>query len=93
MDFLYYNASRRKNEKLNRIIADPGHQGAKKNGRFLEGFTPHLTGVYGAINFNMGGETGANGRRFFPVPDGAIGIEAMLSESNPFLSGTRPQGL
>jgi len=51
---------------------------------FLEGFTPHLTGVYGAINFNMGGETESNDADFSLFLTGRIGIEAMLSEFESF---------
>lgn len=85
MDFLYYLASRKKNEKLNRIIGwIPAIKGAKMVD-FLEGFAPHLTGVYGAFNFNMGGETGIKWTQVFSLfLTGRITEEEMIKDFEPF---------
>jgi raffinose/stachyose/melibiose transport system substrate-binding protein len=57
LDFLLFLASRNVNERFNAIIGwIPGARGAKMD-PLLEAFKPHLEGVYGAMNFVMGGET------------------------------------
>ncbi|MBL8995308.1 MAG: hypothetical protein JNM63_18325, partial [Spirochaetia bacterium] len=85
MDFLYYLGSRKKNEKLNRIIGwIPAIKGAKMVD-FLEGFSPHLTGVYGAFNFNMGGETGIKWTQVFSLfLTGRITEDEMIKDFEPF---------
>ena len=58
LDFLLYMASRDKNGELNDIIGwIPSTRGAATP-KFLEGFEPHLRGVYGCFRpDNLGGET------------------------------------
>lgn len=58
LDFLLYMASQRKNEEMNEIIGwIPSVRGAAIPS-FLEGFEPHLDGVYGCFNpAGLGGET------------------------------------
>jgi len=58
LDFLLYMASQKKNEELNEIIGwIPSVRGTAIP-TFLEGFEPHLTGVYGCFNpMSLGGET------------------------------------
>ncbi|NQT91786.1 MAG: carbohydrate ABC transporter substrate-binding protein [Lentisphaerae bacterium] len=58
LDFLLYMASQGKNEELNEIIGwIPSVRGADIPS-FLEGFEPHLDGVYGCFNpASLGGET------------------------------------
>lgn len=57
IDFLMYLASRRGNEKFNRIVGwIPGIRGAQMD-PFLKAFEPHLVGVQGFSDFNVGGET------------------------------------
>ncbi|MBN8218308.1 MAG: carbohydrate ABC transporter substrate-binding protein [Spirochaetes bacterium] len=85
LDFLYYLASRKKNEKLNRIIGwIPAIKGAEMVD-FLQGWTPHLTGVYGAFNYNMGGETGIKWTQLFSLYlTGQTSYEKMIAEFEPF---------
>ena len=58
LDFLLYMAGQRKNEEVNEIIGwIPAVRGAAIPS-FLEGFEPHLVGVYGCFNpMGLGGET------------------------------------
>lgn len=57
LDFLLFLASRTVNERFNAIIGwIPGVKDAKMD-PLLEAFKPHLEGVYGAMNFVVGGET------------------------------------
>lgn len=56
-DFLLYLASQRVNEKFNRIIGwIPGVLGTTM-APMLANFEPHLEGVYGVMNFVIGGNT------------------------------------
>jgi hypothetical protein len=57
LDFLLYLSSQRVNEKFNRIIGwIPGILGTTM-APMLANFEPHLEGVYGVMNFVMGGNT------------------------------------
>jgi raffinose/stachyose/melibiose transport system substrate-binding protein len=57
LDFLLFLASQPGNEKLNAIIGwIPAIVGTQLD-PLLEAFEPHLEGVYGAVNFNLGGNT------------------------------------
>ena len=57
LDFLLFLASQRYNEKLNDIIGwIPSVRGTKMD-PVLEAFEPHLKGVYGTLDLNLGGET------------------------------------
>ena len=57
LDFLLFLASKANNEKFNRIIGwIPCILGTKMD-PMLEAFEPHLEGVYGAMNFFVGGNT------------------------------------
>ena len=57
LDFLLFLASQRGNEKLNRIIGwIPAIVGTELD-PLLQAFEPHLEGIYGNINFNLGGNT------------------------------------
>lgn len=57
LDFLLFLASQKGNEELNRCIGwIPSIKGAKIP-ELLQAFEPHLEGVYGNINFALGGNT------------------------------------
>jgi hypothetical protein len=57
LDFLLFLASQPGNEKLNAIIGwIPAIVGTELD-PLLAAFEPHLEGVYGAVNFNLGGNT------------------------------------
>jgi len=57
LDFLLFLAGQKQNEKLNHIIGwIPSVRGAKLD-PMLRAFEPHLEGVYGCMNFFLGGET------------------------------------
>ncbi|MEK7475285.1 MAG: extracellular solute-binding protein [Candidatus Coatesbacteria bacterium] len=57
LDFLLFLASQPNNEKFNRIIGwIPSVVGCTMD-PLLEAFKPKLEGVYGAMNFGLGGET------------------------------------
>ena len=57
LDFLLFLASRLGNEKLNRIIGwIPAIQGTETD-PMLRAFEPNIVGIYGAMNFTLGGET------------------------------------
>jgi ABC-type glycerol-3-phosphate transport system substrate-binding protein len=57
LDFLFFLASQKGNEKLNGIIGwIPAIEGTKVD-PFLAPFQPHLQGIYAALDLNLGGET------------------------------------
>lgn len=57
LDFLLFLASRMGNEELNRIIGwIPSIQGTETD-PLLRAFEPNIVGIYGAMNFTLGGET------------------------------------
>jgi ABC-type glycerol-3-phosphate transport system substrate-binding protein len=57
LDFMLFMASKQQNEKLNRIIGwIPCILGTEMD-PFLKAFDPHLEGVYGTMNFVLGGES------------------------------------
>lgn len=57
LDFLLFLASRLGNEKLNHIIGwIPSIQGTETD-PLLRAFEPNIVGIYGAMNFTLGGET------------------------------------
>ena len=57
IDFLLFLASKRQNERLNRIIGwIPAIQGTDMD-PLLRAFEPHLEGVYSALSLQLGGET------------------------------------
>ncbi len=57
LDFLLFLAAQHGNEKLNRIIGwIPAILGTELD-PLLQAFEPHLEGIYGNINFNLGGNT------------------------------------
>jgi hypothetical protein len=58
LDFLLYMASQKKNSELNEIIGWIPSVRGSVTPTFLEGFEPHLRGVYGCFRpDNLGGET------------------------------------
>ncbi|HBA83027.1 MAG TPA: hypothetical protein DCZ95_02930 [Verrucomicrobia bacterium] len=57
LDFMLFMASQKQNEELNRIIGWIPCIIDTQMDPFLEAFDPHLEGVYGAMNFILGGET------------------------------------
>jgi ABC-type glycerol-3-phosphate transport system substrate-binding protein len=57
LDFLLFLASKLGNEQLNRIIGwIPAIQGTETD-PLLRAFEPNMVGIYGAMNFTLGGET------------------------------------
>lgn len=57
LDFLLFLASKLGNEKLNQIIGwIPAIQGTETD-PLLRAFEPNIVGIYGAMNFTLGGET------------------------------------
>ena len=57
LDFLLFLASQKGNEKLNAIIGwIPAIVGTELD-PLLQAFEPHLEGIYGNVNFNLGGNT------------------------------------
>ena len=57
LDFLLFLASKMGNEELNRIIGwIPAIQGTETD-PLLRAFEPNMVGIYGAMNFTLGGET------------------------------------
>jgi len=57
LDFLLFLASQKGNEKLNAIIGwIPAIVGTELD-PLLRAFEPHLEGIYGNVNFNLGGNT------------------------------------
>ncbi len=57
VDFLMFLASQKGNEKLNAIIGwIPAIVGTEID-PLLRAFEPHLEGIYGNVNFNLGGNT------------------------------------
>ena len=57
LDFLLFLASQKGNEKLNGIIGwIPAIVGTELD-PLLKAFEPHLEGIYGNVNFNLGGNT------------------------------------
>ena len=57
LDFLLFLASQKGNEKLNGIIGwIPAIVGTEID-PLLQAFEPHLEGIYGNVNFNLGGNT------------------------------------
>ena len=57
LDFLLFLASQKGNEKLNAIIGwIPAIVGTQLD-PLLQAFEPHLEGIYGNVNFNLGGNT------------------------------------
>ncbi len=57
LDFLLFLSSQKGNEKLNAIIGwIPAIVGTELD-PLLQAFEPHLEGIYGNVNFNLGGNT------------------------------------
>ena len=57
LDFLLFLASKLGNEEFNRIIGwIPAIQGTETD-PLLRAFEPNMVGIYGAMNFTLGGET------------------------------------
>lgn len=57
LDFLLFLASKRGNQQLNQIIGwIPAIQGTETD-PLLRAFEPNIVGIYGAMNFTLGGET------------------------------------
>jgi raffinose/stachyose/melibiose transport system substrate-binding protein len=57
VDFMLFLCSQRGNEKLNQYFGWIPSIIHTKQDPLLDGFEPHLVGVYEAINVNLGGET------------------------------------
>lgn len=57
LDFLMYLTSRKGNEKFNRIAGWLPAIECTRKVDFLEGFEPHMEGVYAALNPAVGGDT------------------------------------
>ncbi len=57
IDFLLFLAGKAQNEKFNAVVGwIPAIINTRMNDA-LRGFEPHMEGVYGCLNFNLGGET------------------------------------
>ncbi len=85
LDFLLFLASRSVNERFNTIIGwIPGVAGAKMD-PLLEAFKPHLEGVYGCMNFVMGGETWNRWQQDYSLFQiGQIGYDELAARYGPF---------
>ena len=86
VDFLLFLASKRGNEKLNEYFGwIPAIVNTKKD-PILEGFEPHLVGVYGVMNLNLGGETYIKWMQVYSKykVDRNYSFEAMARDFEPF---------
>lgn len=79
-DFLLFLASRRVNEQFNRIIGwGPAVVGADMD-PLLKAFEPHLEGVYGVMNFVVGGRTWVRWQQEYALYQiGQIGYEELAA--------------
>lgn len=85
LDFLLFLAGRQQNEKLNRIIGwIPSVRGAEMD-PMLKAFEPHLVGVYGCLNFFLGGDTWIKWQQLYSAFQvGEIRYEELAREFTPF---------
>jgi len=86
LDFLLFMAGQPMNEELNRIIGwIPSVRGTAIP-PFLEGFEPHLVGVYGCFNpMNLGGETWLRWMQLYTAYQvGQLSYEELASDFEPF---------
>lgn len=85
LDFLLYLAGRPQNERLNQTI---GWIPSVKNTRMdplVEAFQPHLQGVYGCFNPNLGGETWIKWLQLYSLFQvGQISFEDLMGQFEPF---------
>lgn len=85
LDFLLFLASKAGNEELNRIIGwIPAIQGTETD-PLLRAFEPNMVGIYGAMNFTLGGETVVKwGQLHALFQVGQITFDAFAQEYKPF---------
>lgn len=85
IDFLLFLASQKGNEKINRIIGwIPAIVGTELD-PFLKAFEPHLEGIYGNVNFTLGGNTAvAWGQQYSLYQVNQISFEDFAKTYTPF---------
>jgi hypothetical protein len=84
-DFLLYLASHKKNEELNKIIGWIPAVRETTMDPLLEGFQPHLVGVYGCLNLFLGGETWVKWLQLYSLYQvQQVTYEDMIAEFTPF---------
>lgn len=85
LDFLLFLSSQKVNERFNAIIGwIPGVKDAKMD-PLLEAFKPHLEGVYGGMNFVMGGETWNRWQQDYSLFQiGQINYDELAKRYGPF---------
>lgn len=85
IDFLLFLASQKGNEKINQIIGwIPAIVGTELD-PFLKAFEPHLEGIYGNMNFTLGGNTAvAWGQQYSLYQVNQISFEDFAKTYTPF---------
>lgn len=85
LDFLLFMAGQKRNEQLNRTIGwIPCIMGTSMD-PMLEAFEPHLEGVYGAMDFNLGGETWVRWTQDYSLFQvGQISYDELAARFGPF---------
>ena len=87
-DFLLYCASQAANEKLNRIMNWPPAIVGTRTSDMLQGFDPHLEGIYGAFsstNLAMGGETLIRWQQLYSLfQTGQLSYPELVKQFEPF---------
>ena len=85
LDFLLFLASREYNERLNEIIGwIPSISGTKMD-PMLEAFEPHLRGVYGTLDLNLGGETWIKYWQLYSLYQiNQLSFEELVEQFEPF---------
>ena len=85
IDFLLFLASQKGNEKINRIIGwIPAIVGTELD-PFLKAFEPHLEGIYGNVNFTLGGNTAVTwAQRYSLYQVNQISFEDFAKTYTPF---------
>ena len=87
-DFLLYCASQKANEKLNKIMNWPPAIRGTEASETLQGFDPHLEGVYGAFtsaNLAIGGETLIRWQQLYALfQTGQITYDELVRQFEPF---------
>ncbi|HEY7091520.1 MAG TPA: extracellular solute-binding protein [Tepidisphaeraceae bacterium] len=90
IDFLKYLASKRGNQRFNELAGwIPVIQGATRSAG-LEGFDPHVRGVYGSMSLNIGGESSIKFNQLYGLFQ--VGQISFDSFANQFESFYRDRG-
>jgi raffinose/stachyose/melibiose transport system substrate-binding protein len=85
IDFLKYVASKRGNQKFNDLAGwIPVIKGASRH-ESLAGFDPHVRGVYGAMNLNIGGESNVKFQQLYGLFQvNQLSFDAMAKQFESF---------